>query len=65
MFVLFPRTSFLLELGRFVDSPEEEFRKFIKKLRKHSDKYDSFTDGIYSSLNSSLHLLNTDGYMKL
>lgn len=45
--------------------PEVKFKMFLENLKKNQDDYYSFIDGIYSSLNSSLHLINTDGYIKL
>lgn len=63
MFVLFPQI--LIDLGPYIDSPEVEFKRFLEKLRNKTDEYNSFMDGIYSSLESSLHSLNIEGYLKL
>ena len=49
----------------YVDLPEVKFKEFLEKLRKTPEEYNFFLDEIYSSLNSSLHSLNTDGYIKL
>lgn len=40
-------------------------KRFLEKLRNKTDEYNSFMDGIYSSLESSLHSLNIEGYLKL